>query len=340
MNTENRTEDEIVLYIPEVSELGYRQKIMADPATMSYNKGYDLSFDGYDPDTGCIAFEKEEWSNWHSHWIHAEPERFYAYVRRVSDSALIGEVCLHHHGNDDFHEMGIVIEDRYRGSGYGEMALRLLLHHAFDEMHVNAVHNSFERERTAAYRLHIRCGFRDVSQDINMREVLITKQDRLKKRVSEMEVRKLTASDAEEVLSLYLGNPQYFHYCPPFPDINSVICDITCAVPGYEEKKEFCGYFEDGRLCAVLDLLYEYPDKDSVWAGLFMMREDLSNRGIGSEMIRQLCEKLSGSFRVVRLGYVKNNPQAESFWKKCGFISEGKTVHQNKYDIELMYKQF
>ena len=42
------------LYVPTIEELDYRQKIMSDPETMSYNKGYDLDFDGYHKDTGCI----------------------------------------------------------------------------------------------------------------------------------------------------------------------------------------------------------------------------------------------------------------------------------------------
>ncbi|MBQ1690249.1 MAG: hypothetical protein II018_03190 [Firmicutes bacterium] len=46
----------LYLHVPEFSELYYRQKLMSDPVTMSYNRGYDLGFDGYHKNTGCIDF--------------------------------------------------------------------------------------------------------------------------------------------------------------------------------------------------------------------------------------------------------------------------------------------
>ena len=48
--------DILRLHVPALSELGYRQRLLADPATMAYNRGYDLSFEGYHPQTGCIDF--------------------------------------------------------------------------------------------------------------------------------------------------------------------------------------------------------------------------------------------------------------------------------------------
>lgn len=51
------------LYVPSLDELWYRERIMKDPETMSYNKGYDMLFDGYDRETGCIIFPKEDWED-------------------------------------------------------------------------------------------------------------------------------------------------------------------------------------------------------------------------------------------------------------------------------------
>lgn len=62
------------LHIPEYSELWYRQKIMNDPDTMSYNKGYNIDFDGYDKETGCIAFPEQKWADWYDYFVGNEPE--------------------------------------------------------------------------------------------------------------------------------------------------------------------------------------------------------------------------------------------------------------------------
>ena len=87
--------DLLYLHVPAYEELWYRQKIMQDPDTMCYNKGYDLNFDGYDKLTGCIAFPEKEWAHWYSYFIGQEPVRFYAYIVRESDGEFIGEVNVH-----------------------------------------------------------------------------------------------------------------------------------------------------------------------------------------------------------------------------------------------------
>ena len=46
----------IELYVPRPEELGFRQEMMADPDTMSYNAGWEVSFPGYHRESGCIDF--------------------------------------------------------------------------------------------------------------------------------------------------------------------------------------------------------------------------------------------------------------------------------------------
>lgn len=128
----------LCLHVPAYEELWYRQKIMQDPDTMSYNKGYDLNFHGYDEATGCIAFPKEKWADWY--------------------------------------EMGIVLEAKHRGKGYAVAALRLLLQHAFEKIGVEAVHNEFEEERSAALQTHLSAGFTKYRQENKILELLITKE--------------------------------------------------------------------------------------------------------------------------------------------------------------------
>ncbi len=164
------------LHVPTIEELDYRQKIMSDPETMSYNKGYDLGFEGYHSDTGCIDFPKSEWRDWYEYFVGCETERFYAYVRRKEDGAFIGEVNVHR-GSDEDYDMGILIEAKYRGRGYSKEALKLLLKHAFEDMGVKNVHNVFEDERDAAMKVHRDCGFREVRRENGIIHLMITSDD-------------------------------------------------------------------------------------------------------------------------------------------------------------------
>lgn len=58
---------------------------MQDSDTISYNKGYDLDFKGYDKATGCLAFSKQKWEAWYAYFNEQEPQRFYAYIVRKTD---------------------------------------------------------------------------------------------------------------------------------------------------------------------------------------------------------------------------------------------------------------
>lgn len=48
--------EKLELYIPKLEDLWFYQKMMSDPETMSYNAGWDVDYDGYHRDTGCIDY--------------------------------------------------------------------------------------------------------------------------------------------------------------------------------------------------------------------------------------------------------------------------------------------
>ncbi len=49
------------LYVPKLEDYWYEKQLNEDEKTMSYNAGYDVSFPGYNYDTGIILFPKERW---------------------------------------------------------------------------------------------------------------------------------------------------------------------------------------------------------------------------------------------------------------------------------------
>lgn len=171
-----RMEGGLKLHVPSLEELWYRERLMADPDTMSYNRGYVLPFEGYNPQTGCIPFPREQWAEWYAFFINQEPLRYYAYVVRESDGAFLGEVNLHKSETHGWHEMGIVLEARHRGMGYSVPALRLLMAHAFEVMGVEAIHNDFEASRSAATRAHLAAGFSVLRNADGLLELLMTRE--------------------------------------------------------------------------------------------------------------------------------------------------------------------
>ncbi|MDE6407139.1 MAG: GNAT family N-acetyltransferase [Anaeroplasmataceae bacterium] len=174
----------IELYIPQKEDLWYRQKMMEDPKTMDYNKGYFLESENYNNDTGCILFPKEDWEDWYAYFINNEPKRYYAYILRKEDQTFLGEVCLRKMDKINEYEMGIVIESIHRKNGYSKVALKLLLEIAFEKFHAEAVHNFFEEERAAALHLHLNVGFSILNKKEHIVHLILTKEQYFKQNKS------------------------------------------------------------------------------------------------------------------------------------------------------------
>ena len=149
------------------------------------------------------------------------------------------------------------------------------------------------------------------------------------------QVRRLDKNDVSAVLALCGKNSLYYRHCPPAPSEESVLRDMEALPPGKTlSDKYYCGYFRDGALAAVLDLIVAYPDETMAFIGFFMTDVSVQNRGTGSAIVEELCAFLRGEgFGSVRLGWVKGNPQAEHFWRKCGFTETGVSYETDGYTV-------
>lgn len=150
---------ELYLKIPKMEELSYRKERLADPDTMEYNKGYDL-FDGYNRETGCIDFKEEKWEEWYNRSV-GKQDRFYAYICRKEDDKFIGDVGFRYDNKYKEWITHIVIDAKYRGMGYSEEALKLLINVAFDEYNLDSLADNIPAERIGSIKLFEKVGFKD-----------------------------------------------------------------------------------------------------------------------------------------------------------------------------------
>lgn len=138
-------------------------------------------------------------------------------------------------------------------------------------------------------------------------------------------VRKLTSADVGEVLALCEKNPLYYEYRPPFVTKSGIEEDMRALPPGKSERdKYYVGFSDESGLVAVADVIAAYPNEQTAFIGFFMTAARVQNKGVGSAIVNELCEFFKDTgFNVVRLGYVKDNPQARAFWLKNGFVPTG-----------------
>ena len=162
--------DDLQLHIPRPKDGWFYVKMMSDPETMAYNAPW------FPPD-GCIPEPEAEWQNLQETWIGKEPDRFYAFLQRKSDSVFVGDVNYHCDPERGRCDMGIVIYAPERGKGYGRQGLQLLLDRAFRADGVAHLHNEFETAREAAYRIHRAVGFRKTGVIDGIIQLDLTRED-------------------------------------------------------------------------------------------------------------------------------------------------------------------
>lgn len=109
--------ERIVLYKPELDELGFRQSLLGDAETMAYNHAYG----------GTIPFLRERWADWYSRWVEdGTGERFYRYLCHEASGIFVGEAA--YRCDDEFggYVCDVLVLARHRGRGFGRQGLALL----------------------------------------------------------------------------------------------------------------------------------------------------------------------------------------------------------------------
>ena len=166
----------IILYIPEENELDFAKNLLSDPATMAYNKGYDLPFPGYDKETGTITHDDSYRKKWYNLYFSNPSEYFYAYIYDEDLKAFVGDVNFHPSKLNDFtRDIGIVIKDEFRGQGYGKIGLKLLIDKAFSVENISSLHNEFEESRQKALKIHKNIGFKPIENNNKIIDLLLKK---------------------------------------------------------------------------------------------------------------------------------------------------------------------
>ena len=152
----------LTLAAPSLALMPFRQDMLADPATMSYNAPYF-------PPKGTIAFPESDWDAWLTKWNKPGTDRFCAYL--MDGETPVGEISWHDGGAG----MGVVIKSEYRGRGYGAEGLRLLMTEAFEKANLLSLRNDFETERQPAMAMHLAAGFVPVAEKDGITTLILTR---------------------------------------------------------------------------------------------------------------------------------------------------------------------
>ena len=103
-------------HLPAIDELAFRQRMLADPRTMSYNRAWG----------GTIPFPEADWPAWYRTWVQPGGKRRYYRYLMLADGTFVGEIAYHFDPKWGGCMANVIIFSAYRGKGYGRAGLRLL----------------------------------------------------------------------------------------------------------------------------------------------------------------------------------------------------------------------
>lgn len=102
---------------PELEDLWFRESMMADIETMSYNDAWG----------GTIPFPKEDWEEWYTLWVRTSgQERYYRYLKDDANKVFVGEISYHFDKLRNIYICDVIIKAEFRKQGFGTQGIQLL----------------------------------------------------------------------------------------------------------------------------------------------------------------------------------------------------------------------
>lgn len=153
--------------------------------------------------------------------------------------------------------------------------------------------------------------------------------------------RLLTPQDVPEMLRLARTNPLYYSYTQTEPTEENLAHDLQALPPRrHLADKHFFGWFDGGRLVAMMDLIARHPREDAAFIGWFILDGAEQGKGLGRRLMMDVERMLvNAGVAEVRLGRIEGNPQSERFWHRCGYAENGRSYVTDGYTVVIMTKK-
>ena len=146
---------------PELEDLWFRESMMADIETMSYNDAWG----------GTIPFPKEDWEEWYTLWVrNSGQERYYRYLKDDANKVFVGEISYHFDKLRNIYICDVIIKAEFRKQGFGTQGIQLLCE-AAKANGVEALYDNIATDNPSAH-LFLENGF---SIEFQNDEILMVK---------------------------------------------------------------------------------------------------------------------------------------------------------------------
>lgn len=148
-------------------------------------------------------------------------------------------------------------------------------------------------------------------------------------------IEKIDVTRAHVVQKIYERSPTYFlNTDHQVASPETALENIQDKVPAHKRslyyEKFFCLILIDDVPAGVVDLHKDHPQRGVTYVGLFLLDESFQKKGIGRLCFQEVEHFINRNFSCshLRLGVSLDN-DVEGFWKKLGFIRNGRIYEWN-----------
>ena len=145
-----------------------------------------------------------------------------------------------------------------------------------------------------------------------------------------------------EALNVYLENNYYFSKISDNPlSISNVEEDIEVIPNGVQKnQKNYRLISFNDEILGVVDFLTDYPEKDIILIGFFIIKNDKQKQGLGTRIFRYLENLFKDKkFLKIRIGVLVDNEIGLSFWKKQNFKEIERKFEKSEKEVIVMEKE-
>lgn len=142
-------------------------------------------------------------------------------------------------------------------------------------------------------------------------------------------VTRLRSTDAGTVSELCHGCRDFFELVTGEPVATTTALDVQeQGPPGVDSaRKHVLGFWREGRLVGMMDLIEGFPADDEWYVGLLVLLPSERNRGGGRAIWTAVEIRVrEAGCSVVRLVVQEQNPRAAHFWTSLGFVKGAQVV--------------
>ena len=133
---------------PTLDELWFRENLLADVNTMSYNAAWG----------GTIPFPKKNWAKWYDTWLGgSEYRHYYRYLYDTDSRSFVGEIAYHYDDSREIHICDVIVSAKHRNRGFGTIGIRLLCEAAKDNR-IKTLYDDIAADNPS-YTLFLKNGF-------------------------------------------------------------------------------------------------------------------------------------------------------------------------------------